>query len=75
MVSASIARPSASVLPISLIWFIAASAELPRPKNTSGLVHAATARRMCVVRKDSPTWYAAEQFIQTHTLVKFHATK
>ena len=28
-------------------------------KKTSGLVQAATARRMWVVRKDRPTWYAA----------------
>ena len=26
------------------------------PKKISGLVHAATARRMCIVRKERPTW-------------------
>jgi hypothetical protein len=28
-------------------------------KNTSGLVHVATARLMWIVRNDKPTWYAA----------------
>jgi len=28
----------------------------PAPKKTSGLVQAATARRMWVVMKESPTW-------------------
>jgi hypothetical protein len=34
-----------------------------RPKNTSGEVHAATARRMWFVRNERPTWYAAKDAI------------
>lgn len=30
------------------------------PKKTSGLVQAAIARRMCEVRNERPTWYAAK---------------
>lgn len=43
-----------------------AACPLPEvPKNTSGEVHVETARRMCVVRKDSPTWYAAGERIES----------
>jgi hypothetical protein len=60
----SIARPSTSVGAAGMLMATSKSAEKPFRKRTSGEVHAATARRMCCVRKVKPTWYAAAQTFQ-----------
>ena len=56
--SVSIARPSGSFVAAAYAcWACCGLRWLP--KNTSGLVHADTARRMPVERYVRPTWYAA----------------
>jgi hypothetical protein len=54
----SIARPSGSFATLEGGAAVC-SPIIVRPKNTSGEVHAATARRIWFVRNDRPTWYAA----------------
>ena len=58
--SVSIASPSGSF--VAAAYACACCGLSWLPKKTSGLVQAATARRMCVVRNDKPTWYAAAQY-------------
>ena len=56
--SVSMARPSGSFVAAAYAcWACCGLRWLP--KNTSGLVHADTARRMPVERYVKPTWYAA----------------
>lgn len=57
MARLSMANPKGSAS--GLYLDLSTDAVAAPPKKISGLVHAATARRICMVRKDRPTWYAA----------------
>lgn len=64
MVRDCMANPRGSVVDTApLMGKVGSPITVPALKNTSGLVQAATARRIWVVRKDSPTWYAARMII------------
>jgi len=54
----SIARPRGSLATLEGGAAVC-SPIIVRPKKTSGDVHAATARRMWLVRNERPTWYVA----------------
>lgn len=69
MVRDCMANPRGSVVDTALLMGkVGSPITVPVLKNTSGLVQAATARRIWVVRKDSPTWYAARMIISTEPL-------
>jgi hypothetical protein len=71
-----IARLSASVgNKLSAVLLEPAASPLTlAPKNTSGLVQAATARRIWLVKNVNPTWYAA-YFLHDSAQYKIHVTK
>ena len=55
MCNVSMTRSRGSVLVVAVVLLMAALSPPLGPKKTSGLVQAATALLICIVKKDKPT--------------------